>query len=107
MLTGLVETALPEYSLPDGEIDFFRQRDKRFHDHLPFIWKAYEDLGYVSMYQEDEPRISIFNYVKDGFRHWAAGLYNRAFSLQYYQKRSGPDKCHFGQPTFDAWFNQV
>ncbi len=107
MLAGLVEEALPEYNISTGEIDYFRRRDQLFHDNLPFIWKAYEDLGYVTMYQEDDPLIAIFNYYKDGFRHWPAGLYNRAFNLKYYDIRSGPDKCHYQQPTIDVWMKQV
>ena len=106
MLSGLVDDALSEYDIP-GEIDFFRSLDARFHDLLPFIWKRFEELGYVTMYQEDDPTIAIFNYVKDGFRYWPAGLYNRAFNLQYYSTRSGPDKCHFAKPSYATWLQQI
>lgn len=106
LLAGMVEETVKEFNIP-GEISFFRNFDQKYHDLLPFIWKEFEKLGYVTMYQEDDPNISIFNYYKDGFRYSPTGLYNRAFNLQYYKIRSGPDKCHFKKPSYLTWMNQI
>ena len=105
LLAGMVEETIPELKIK-GEIDFFRNIDKH-HDILPFIWKEFEDLGYITMYQEDDPKISIFNYLKDGFKYHPTGLYNRAYNLQYYKIRSGPDKCHHTKPSYLTWLNQI
>ena len=107
LLCGIVEESCPELGVPIGEIDSYRSLDSTFHDHLPFIWKAYEQRGYLSMYQEDDPAISTFNYYKKGFRYKPAAVYNRAFNVKYYDIRSGPDKCHFKKPTYETYLDQL
>lgn len=108
LLAGIIEEPMSEYDILNGEIEFYRRLDSTsFHDLLPFIWKRFEELGYVTMYQEDDPYIAIFNFIKDGFRYWPAGLYNRAFNLQYYATRSGPDKCHHAKPSYATWLQQI
>jgi len=106
LLSGIVEENLNELELP-GEISYYRNLDSTYHDHLPFIWKEYEKLGFVTMYQEDDPSISIFNYLKKGFRYWPTTLYGRGYWLKYYSQRSGPDKCHYKQPTYLTWLNKI
>ncbi|CAF0827923.1 unnamed protein product [Brachionus calyciflorus] len=105
MLSGIVEEDLSD-SLK-GEIEKYRQIDSTYHDHLPFIWNDYENSGYVTMFQEDDPEIAIFNYLKKGFRYWPTGMYGRPFWTKYYETRSGPDKCHFNYPTYMTWFDFI
>ena len=78
MLSGIIEENLNEINFT-SEIDFYRRFDSTFHDHLPFIWNEYENLGYVTMYQEDDPSIAIFNYYKKGFRYSPTTFYQRPF----------------------------
>lgn len=66
MLSGILEEDVDERL--KSEIDWYRDWDSTFHDHLPFIWYEYEKLGYVTHFQEDDPSIAIFNYYKNGFR---------------------------------------
>ena len=68
-----------------SEINFYRDIDSTFHDHFPFIWNDYENLGYVTMYQEDDPSIAIFNYYKNGFRYSPTTFYGRPFWSKYYK----------------------
>lgn len=105
MLTGIVEEGINDDI--DGEIKLYRKFDSTFHDHLPYIWNEYEKLGYLTMFQEDKPSIAIFNYYKKGFRYWPTCLYGRGFWLKYYETRSGPDKCHFNEPTYITWLSQI
>jgi len=106
MLTGLIEEGNEELNLT-REMDFFRQMDSTYHDHLPFIWQEYEKQNYVTMYQEDQPNIAIFNYYKNGFRYWPTSMYGRPFWSKYYAIRSGPDKCHYTQPSYFTWLSQI
>jgi hypothetical protein len=106
MLTGLIEEGSDELNLTK-EMDFFRQMDSTYHDHLPFIWQEYEKQNYVTIFQEDQPDIAIFNYYKNGFRYWPTSVYGRPFWSKYYKIRSGPDKCHYTQPSYLTWLNQI
>ena len=106
MLCGLIEENMNEINYT-SEIDFYRRMDSTFHDHLPFIWNDFEKMGYVTMYQEDDPSIAIFNYYKKGFRYWPTTLYDRSFWTKYYEVRSGPGKCHYKKPTYLTWMDQI
>lgn len=64
-------------------------------------------MGYVTMYQEDDPSIAIFNYYKKGFRLQPTSFYGRPFWTKYYDIRSGPEKCHYKKPTFQLWIEQI
>jgi hypothetical protein len=45
-LSGVVDNTFHEYNLTN-EMEIYRKLDTTFHDHLPFIWNSYEDLGYT------------------------------------------------------------
>jgi hypothetical protein len=106
MLTGIIDDSIVEYNI-SGEIDWYRRIDSSFHDHLPFVWNDYERAGYATSYQEDQPSIAIFNYMKNGFRYWPTCFYDRGFWLKYYEIRSGPGKCHYRTPTYLTWLDQI
>ena len=106
LLTGMAEEKNYELNIT-SEIDYYRELDSTYHDHIPFIWKEYEKNGYLTMYQEDYPLISIFNYYKKGFRYLPTSLYDRGYWLKYYQLRSGPDKCHLEKPTYKTWLEKI
>ncbi|XP_069689080.1 uncharacterized protein [Periplaneta americana] len=53
---------------------------KKF-DNCTFIWKEFSQLGYVTVYAEDEPTSSTFNYHKTGFVEPPTDYYLRPFLL--------------------------
>lgn len=50
-------------------------------DECPIIWKDFSKQGYVTVYAEDEPIISSFNYRKSGFVKTPTDYYLRPFML--------------------------
>ncbi|KAH3692468.1 uncharacterized protein LOC127863362 [Dreissena polymorpha] len=50
-------------------------------DGIPFIWKEPEMTSYASLYAEDRPDISTFNYLHSGFRDSPVDYYFRVFAL--------------------------
>lgn len=50
-------------------------------DKCPFIWKDFQNSGYVTAYAEDEAKIGTFNYHKNGFLEQPTTHYFRPFSL--------------------------
>ncbi|XP_064475823.1 uncharacterized protein LOC135389720 [Ornithodoros turicata] len=64
----------------------------RHLDWYPFVWKAYKDAGYVTMYAEDNPEISTFNYLKIGFHRPPTDYYPRTLLLPF-EKAVGHHKA--------------
>lgn len=50
-------------------------------DQCPFIWKEFNNYGYVTSYGEDEASISSFNYHKTGFLKPPTDYYLRPYML--------------------------
>ena len=46
-------------------------------DHLNFIWKQYSEKGYKTLYSEDKPDLSTFEYFKRGFKKTPTDHYFR------------------------------
>ena len=46
-------------------------------DGLPVIWKDFSNIGYYTLYSEDQPSISTFNYLQEGFYHTPTDYYMR------------------------------
>ena len=105
MLSGLIDEDINDQLKQD--IDKYKEENSNFFDNIPFLWYDYEKSGYVTMFQEDDPDIAIFNYFKKGFKTWPTNLYGRPYWLKYYATRSGPDKCHFSYPTYLTWFDMI
>lgn len=57
-------------------------------DKYNFIWKNYSDNGYMTLYAEDAPSISIFNFLKAGFHKPPCDHYNRPFFLAMVRNRA-------------------
>ncbi|KAL4229747.1 hypothetical protein ACF0H5_010136 [Mactra antiquata] len=51
------------------------------YDDFPFIWKDFENNGYATIYAEDMPKFSTFNYVSRGFVDPPSNHYLRPFWL--------------------------
>ena len=56
--------------------DAIKDRHKA-HDNVPFIWKNFSSNNYITMYAEDTPDISSFNYKKLGFVKQPTDFYLR------------------------------
>jgi hypothetical protein len=50
-------------------------------EKCPFIWKYFEESGYVTSFAEDEAEISTFNYKKNGFMNQPTTHYFRPFAI--------------------------
>ncbi|XP_054716536.1 uncharacterized protein LOC129225988 [Uloborus diversus] len=57
---------------------------KKFFDDLDFVWKAYSDVGYRTLFAEDSPKFGTFNYGKRGFKDAPTDYYFRPLALTYY-----------------------
>ncbi|KAK6625152.1 hypothetical protein RUM43_005443 [Polyplax serrata] len=50
-------------------------------DDMPAIWKDFDEAGYVTLYAEDTPSISTFNFMRTGFVEKPTDYYMRPFML--------------------------
>ena len=67
MFSGVTISSFEELNLT-SEIEYYYKIDSTNHDLVPFVWKDFEKLGYVTLYNEESPEIGCFNYIKQGFR---------------------------------------
>ena len=100
LLTGLLLE-------PVSEMDYFRHIDSTYHDYLPFIWREFERLGYVTTYNEDMAQLGIFSLVKKGFRYMPTHFYGQPFWMKYFLIKTGPHLCHNRIPTYVTSLNQI
>jgi hypothetical protein len=106
LLSGIAHYNMSEYNV-SSDLDFYMKNDETYYDTYPFIWNDYEDLGYITTYQEDHPSISMFNYLKNGFKFRPTSFYGRPFWSKYYNIRTGPNKCHRKYHTYSTWINLI
>ncbi|XP_037277308.2 uncharacterized protein LOC119170288 [Rhipicephalus microplus] len=69
LLTGLTEKELAFGVWAEGE----------YLDSLPMLWKSFAANGYSTLYAEDNPTLSTFNYLKEGFLNQPTDYYLRPF----------------------------
>ncbi|KAH7968555.1 hypothetical protein HPB52_009585 [Rhipicephalus sanguineus] len=69
LLTGLTEKELAFGVWTEGE----------YLDSLPMLWKSFAANGYSTLYAEDNPTLSTFNYLKQGFLAQPTDYYFRPF----------------------------
>ncbi|XP_023243043.1 uncharacterized protein LOC111641149 isoform X2 [Centruroides sculpturatus] len=80
----------------EKELSFCKKNDRGVIDECPSLWKKFKEFGYRTLYAEDTPHISTFNYVKPGFRKQPTDYYFRPFILEA-EKHIGWKKsanCH-------------
>lgn len=51
-------------------------------DYCPFIWNDFQNNGYITVFAEDAPKISTFNYLREGFEERPTDYYLRPFILE-------------------------
>lgn len=52
-----------------------------YFDDIPLVWDSFKDSGYVTMYNEDTPSLTIFNFCASGFKDPPTDYYVRPFWL--------------------------
>ncbi|XP_072176417.1 uncharacterized protein [Diadema setosum] len=88
MLTGKFESELPNTERGRGSpVNVY-----------PLVWKDFEKAGYVTMFAEDRPELSLFNYRLSGFKEQPTDYYMRTFWREMEAYKSGyclgPDPVH-------------
>ena len=84
ILTGYTELELPETRK--------RKFISTFVNTYPMIWKDYQKAGYVTAFNEDEPKIGTFSYRLNGFDAQPTDHYMRTYyqaiegDLSYFKK---------------------
>lgn len=73
ILTGFTELELPETRK--------RMKDSKFVNVYPLIWKDYEEMGYVTAFNEDVPSVGTFSYRLNGFDEQPTDHYMRTYYL--------------------------
>ncbi|KAL8574792.1 hypothetical protein ACOMHN_031899 [Nucella lapillus] len=79
MLTGQTEMSLPEVRRTHW--------DGKMVDEYPLIWNNFSQHGYVTLFAEDEPSLSIFNLRLKGFSAAPTDHYMRPFWLALWDSR--------------------
>ncbi|CAH1786914.1 unnamed protein product [Owenia fusiformis] len=85
LLSGKFPADLPWNSSTD--------QDKPF-DKYEFIWKEAAKKGYRTLFNEDAPMMTIFNYLRGGFKKQPADYYPRAFHIALEGEESVWQKTH-------------
>lgn len=71
LLTGFTELELPETRK--------RKFSSTYVNSYPMIWNKYQKAGYVTAFNEDQPKIGTFSYRLNGFEKQPTDHYMRTF----------------------------
>ena len=52
-----------------------------YFDDIPIVWDSFRASGYATMYNEDAPSLSVFNFQASGFKYQPTDYYIRPFWL--------------------------
>lgn len=70
-------------------------------DYLSLVWKDFSARGYRTLFGEDAPDISTFNYLKAGFQRQPTDYYLRPFTLateRSVMRRKSRSHCFLSEP---------
>jgi len=80
-----------------------------YFDDLPVVWTNFSKSGYTTLYNEDDPSYSIFNYhTRNGFKKEPTDYYLRPFWLAMETidiKIKPDDRCYAHVPKHQYLFN--
>jgi hypothetical protein len=68
-------------------------------DDFHFIWKDYEENGYRTLFAEDAAYMSVFDYLKPGFRNFPTHFFNRPWSVAWWHAKT---RCSGGRSEPEA-----
>ena len=98
LLTGLIAHENVELNL-GNELNNYN--DIKYHDNLPLIWRDYEKLGYLTMFNEEKPKIGVFRQTKKGFQLPPTAFYTTPYYLKYEQiQRDRTCLCFNNEPVY-------
>lgn len=77
--------------LGEDVADFYKKKSwVDYWDSVPFIWKEFGDINYLTSYMEDIPSAGTFNYGgQKGFLKPPTDFYPRPFFKLHEEKRFG------------------
>jgi len=73
----------------NNKISVYKQT---YFDDIPIVWNSFRASGYATMYNEDEPNFSIFNFRASGFKNQPTDYYVRPFWLHVYNNNNNSFK---------------
>lgn len=98
LLTGQTELELPEARR--------RMPNSQTVDTFPFVWKQYEEHGYVTAFNEDLPNVGTFSYRLNGFGVQPTHHYQRTYYVAVQPElRSQPRLCIGQHPRHQVMLN--
>uniref|UniRef100_T1IJT6 Uncharacterized protein n=1 Tax=Strigamia maritima TaxID=126957 RepID=T1IJT6_STRMM len=71
-------------------------------DYLNLVWKDFAQKGFRTLYAEDFPGISAFNYRKFGFFHQPTDYYLRPFTIAAQDKMNLKEHCYNNRLEVDV-----
>jgi len=79
-------------------------------DDLPVVWKNFSKSGYTTLYNEDDPAYTMFNYhTRNGFKKVPTDYYSRPFWLAMETSDieivSNDSRCYAHLPKYQYLFN--
>ena len=74
------------------ELPWDEMKSSEPFDNFTFLWNNFSNHGYRTLFAEDAPRISTFNYGKEGFHREPVDYYLRPFNLALEEHGSIWDK---------------
>jgi hypothetical protein len=95
------------YSIYDYFLIYKVDKDETYFDGIPFIWKDYERLGYLSYLSEDYPMLGMFQYLRKGFRFQPTSVYMMPFWYKYEDIRNEGPSCHNNKHSFNLQFENL
>lgn len=98
ILTGFTELELPETRK--------RMEGSKMVNVFPLIWRRFEEMGYVTAFNEDLPNVGTFTYRLNGFEQQPTTHYMRTYYLGIEPElRSYERLCVGHQPRHMAMLN--
>ena len=73
----------------------------KYFDDIPIVWNSFRASGYATMYSEDDPSLTFFNFMASGFKNQPTDYYARPFWLAMESNntfKSEDSECYSNTP---------
>ena len=110
LFSGVKIEKFLELGINETDIDYYMKKDSTYHDQIPFVWRSFEKIDYLTLYNEEWSHYGCFNYLKNGFRYYPAHYYAHPYWFKYdtLVKRHNKSKlCLNNEPTYSKSFNNI